>query len=217
MYAVDRALPVDELPPGTYFVAGPPLTRKSELLRRLLRAGQDRGENALLVSTNTDVETIHREFGWSLSERPENFHVIDCISRQSGAPAVEADHTSYAASAGDLTGMGMYVTNHLSALSGMGRSDRTRMAIDSVSTLLMYEDYETVFRFLHVVKNRLEVGNALGLLAINTETHEEQRVRTLLGLGDGVIELRETDEGVEVRVVLEEETTDWVPLDLGAR
>jgi len=211
MYAVERILPVDELAPGTYFVAGPPLTRKSRLLRDLLLTGNERGENALFVSTNADAETLLRRFGWGSAERPTNFHVIDCISRQSGVPAVEADHTSYAASPGDLTGMGMYVTAHLDHLSELDSSERTRVALDSVSTLLMYEEYETVFRFLHVLKNRLDVDDALGLFAINTETHEDQRVRTLLGMGDGVVEVRESDR-IEVRIVFEESSTDWYGL-----
>lgn len=211
MYAVERILPVDELPPGTYFVAGPPLTRKSRLLRELLVAGNERGENALFVSTNDDAETLLRRFGWEPDDRPTNFHVVDCITRQSGVPAVEADHTSYAASPGDLTGIGMYLTTHLERLSELGGTGRTRVAVDSVSTLLMYEEYQTVFRFLHVVKNRLEIGDALGLFAINTETHDDQRVRTILGLGDGVVEVREEDD-IEVRVVFEEYSTDWHPL-----
>ncbi|PSQ16730.1 recombinase RecA [Halobacteriales archaeon QS_8_69_26] len=212
MYAVERTLPVDELPPGTYFVAGPPMTRKSRLLREMLLAGNERGENALFVSTNADAETLLRRFGWAPEDRPTNFHVIDCISRQSGAPAVEAEHTSFASSPGDLTGMGMYITAHLGRLSELGMSNRTRVALDSVSTLLMYEDFETVFRFLHVLKNRLDVGDALGLFAVNTETHDDQRVRTLLGLGDGVVEVREENGEIEVRVVLEESSSDWYPL-----
>lgn len=212
MYAVTDSLPVEELPAGTYFVAGPPMTRKTRLIRDLVRTGVERGENALYLSTNASVETVHRRFGWGLDGRPSNVDVIDCISSQSGTPAVEADHVSYAASPGDLTGIGMYVTDHLSRLSALGESDRTRVALDSVSTLLMYEEFQTVFRFLHVLKNRLEVDDALGLLSINTETHDDQRVRTILGLAEGVIELRES-ETIEVRVVTEDDSTDWHVLE----
>lgn len=209
MYSVDPPLPIESLDPGTYYVAGPPLSQKDRLVRELLVSGLDDGENGLLISTDRSAEAVERELANLIDPVPTNFGVVDCISEQSGGPGEGDQGVAYASSPGDLTGIGMYASRHLQRFDEMAPSPRTRVALDSVSTLLMYEEFQTVLRFLHVLSGRLEVVNALGLFVINTETHEDQVTESILELADGVIEVREQGSTGQVRVVSAQETTEW--------
>jgi len=59
--------------------------------------------------------------------------------------------------------------------------------VHSLSTLLMYSDLQTVFRFLHVFTGRIQSVNGLGLFSIDSTSHDEQAMNTLKQLFDGVI------------------------------
>lgn len=209
MYQVDPPLPVEELDAGTYYVTGPPLSQKDRLMRELVTGGIERGENALIVSADSSVEAIRRSYGDLPDPFPEGVGVVDCISEQSGGAGEGRPQVSYASSPGDLTGIGMYASRHLQRFGELGRSSRTRVALNSVSRLLMYEDFRTVVRFLHVFGGRLGVADALGLFVLNDRTHDDQVVETILELADGMIEVREGDRNPEVRVVSAGTASEW--------
>ncbi len=210
-YATDSLLPVEGLDPGTYFLTGPPLVGKYDLLCDLLAAGLERGENGLFVSTDRGASALVDDFERRVGERPPNFAVVDCISESSGGRKEDGDSVAYVSSPGDLTGIGMYASRQLSWLLDDG-GDRTRVGLESISTLLMYAEFETVFRFLHVLSNRLELVDALGLFALNTRTHGDDVVDPLVRIADGVVELREAQDRNEVRLRGEVGETDWQPL-----
>lgn len=200
MYAVDPPLPVDELPAGAYLVAGPPLSYKYELIRELLAVGAREGEGSLLVSTNKGATSLERDFGWE-DGPPENVSVIDCISQQSGGADADRPNVSYVASPGDLTGIGMYTSRQMTRLHDEVGVEKVRVALYSASTLFMYEELETVLRFLNVFSHRLEHDGALGMVTLNTDSHEDHVVEAALGVADGVVEVRERDGRGEVRVM----------------
>jgi KaiC/GvpD/RAD55 family RecA-like ATPase len=200
MYAVDPPLPVDELPAGAYLVAGPPLSYKYELVRELLAVGARDGEGALFVSTNKGATSLERDFGWE-DGPPENVSVVDCISQQSGGPDADRPNVSHVASPGDLTGIGMYTSRQMTRLHDEVGVGNVRVALYSVSTLFMYEELDTVLRFMNVFGHRLEHDRALGLLTLNTNSHEQRVVEAALGVADGVVEVREREGRGEVRVM----------------
>jgi len=72
--------------------------------------------------------------------------------------------------------------------------------VHSLSTLLMYSDLQTVFRFLHVFTGRIQSVNGLGLFSIDSTSHDEQAMNTLKQLFDGVITVPE-DEEPKIRLV----------------
>lgn len=209
MYQVDPPLPVADLASGSYYVTGPPLSQKERLVQELLVNGLQRGENALLISTDRTAEAIHRWFVGRLGTVPETLGIVDCISEQSGGTDERRPEVSYASAPNDLTGIGMYATDHLERFAENEPSQRTRVVLNSVSTLLMYEEFRTVVRFLHVFSNRLELADALGLFVLNPASHESRVVETILELADGVIEVREVGDTVEVRVVSSGSASKW--------
>jgi len=209
MYAVDPPLPIEQLDPGVYYVTGPPLSHKERLVREVLVNGLRQGENALLVSTDRSYDAIERTYAELLGSVPDAMAVVDCISEQTGGPGEQRASVTYPSSPGDLTGIGMYASEQLQRLAERSGSDRTRVVLDSVSTLLMYEDFRTVVRFLHVFGSRLGQADALAVFVLNTETHGNRVVETVLELADGKVEVRESEGKTEVRVVSAASPTEW--------
>lgn len=210
MYAVGDTLPAEQLDAGALLVSGPAMTGKYELILDLLIAGFEHDEGALIVTTNRGATTILEDIESGVGYRPEQLRFVDCVSeRQGGNERLPEDMTEYVSSPADLTGIGIGVSEQLKALGNQNVAG-TRVGFHSLSTLLMYAELETVFRFLHVLTGRVASIDGLGLFAIDPTTHEEGTINTLKQLFDGMIELRDNDGQREVRFVgIEGASNEW--------
>lgn len=98
---------------------------------------------------------------------------------------------------GDLTGLGITVNQYLAAWRnqswGQG-STGLRVCFDSLTTLLQYNDIETVFRFLNVLIAHLREVEAGAHFHLDPGAHDAQTLATLTGVFDTVIELPLKDE-----------------------
>ncbi|GAB3684092.1 hypothetical protein GCM10028857_12630 [Salinarchaeum chitinilyticum] len=92
--------------------------------------------------------------------------------------------------------------------------ENVRHGLVSVSTLLQYLDVETVFKFLHIYTNRVQSSEGIAVFTLDDDSHDPQTVNTLTGEFDGVVQLRETDDGtVEYRVRgFGQSPSGWKPL-----
>jgi len=97
---------------------------------------------------------------------------------------------------GDLTGLGVELSEHLSGRYDTGQPGPA-LCFDSITHLLQYADLEAAFRLLHVVTGRIRNANARGHYHIDPEAHKQQEIATLMGLFDAVVE--HTDDGWTVR------------------
>jgi hypothetical protein len=81
---------------------------------------------------------------------------------------------------GDLTGIGIKVSQCLSAW----RDDdaTTVLCFDSLTTLLQYADLQRAFRFLHMLTQQIENAGALGYFHIDPTAHDDQTVSTVANL-----------------------------------
>ena len=212
MYSVGDTLPAEDLEPGTYLLSGPAMSGKYDLLLSLVTEGIEAGDGALFVTTNEDADGVIGDVEERLGHLPENLRLVDCVSeRQGGGGALPPDRVEYVSSPADLTGIGIGVSEQLRRFAESD-VERTRMAFYSLSTLLMYAELETVFRFLHVLTGRVDSIGGVGVFAIDPTTHEESTVNTLKQLFDGMVELRDGNDGREVRLVgFGEASTEWVP------
>lgn len=101
-------------------------------------------------------------------------------------------------SPGDLTGIGIELSNSLSGLADSVGPDGSVVAcFDSVTALLQYADLQRAFRFLHVVTGRVRNADARCYYRLDPTAHDEQTMATLDGLFDTTVE-RE-DDGWTVR------------------
>ena len=212
MYPVGDTLPIDSLPSGAYMLSGPAMSGKYEILLSSLAAGVQDGDGILLVTTNRDAASIADDFENRLGQVPPDLYIVDTVSDQQENPSnLQPDRIKKVSSPGDLTGIGIAVSEHIQRLVSAD-TGRTRLGFYSLSTLLMYADIEGVFRFLHVLTGRVTSIDGLGLFAIDPTTHEESTINTLKQLFDGMIEVRGDGEEREIRIVgVPDASTEWQP------
>lgn len=201
MNSTDDLLPAGtDWPWSAALVVGPPLAGKGEFLVRLLAAGLEAGEGALLLTTDE-----------SAADRFERFPALDTA----GVRIVDATGTtsddarvSVVGSPADLTGLGMAFDAGLKELRAEGYG-RIRVGVDALTTLLVYTDPDRVSRFVHVLADRIETTGAAGLFV----AHGELATSEVTNRTDARVEFRERAGGADFRVDDRRGVTEWQRYD----
>jgi len=216
MYTVGSLLPIDGVDPGsTLLVVGPPMTGKRALALELLAQGFDDGGVAV-VSTDQSAAEIRTALagyaGRPGAELP--LGVVDCVGDSRGSERLEP-LDSRVSSPADLTGIGMELTTLLERLYA-NTPGHLRLGMLSLTTMSMYAAPDQVVRFLHVIANRISDADGLGLVVAHSDTMDPEHLQQLRTFVDGVVEVRESDGGSELRVRgLDGVTTDWIGFEVG--
>ena len=200
MYDLDADLDTT-VPPGTnLLLTGAPLTGKRSLALDILAAGVEDDESAIIVTTKDSATRVLRDFEERTAYEGRPVAIVDCVTRQQGLDdARENTRIKYASSPVDMTGIGIKLSEFLQTFHQDQGIERNRIMVHSLSTLLMYADLQTVFRFLHVFTGRIQSVDGLGVFCIDSTAHDDQTMNTLTQLFDGVVELSE-DEPPVVRL-----------------
>src|SRR6056297_2486257 len=210
MFTVGSLLPVEGIPPAsTLLVVGPPMTGKRTLAMKLLAAGFDE-EGAAVVSTDSSAADIRTDMAQYTDSPAEALPlgVVDCVGDSHGSESL-GPFDSRVNSPADLTGIGMQLTSLLERLYG-DHSPRLRVGLLSLTTMSMYATPEQVVRFLHVVTNRIRKADAVGFVVAHADTMDEEHLQRLRSFVDGVVEVREHDDEMELRVLgLPQGNTEW--------
>ena len=219
MYAVGPLLPVDGIAPGsTLLVVGPPMTGKRQLVMQLLAAGFDNGESVATVSTDASASEIRSTMA-EYAGRPAEELPLGVVEGLGDSHASERldPLDSRVSSPADLTGIGIDLTTLLEQLYA-DHSAQIRFGLLSLTTMSMYAAPEQVVRFLHVITSRIADAEGLGLIVAHSDTIDDEHLQRLRSFVDGVVEVREADEGRELRVLgLPGGTTEWTSFDPGRR
>lgn len=181
-------------------VTGPPLTGKRRLAMELLADGTERGEGAVVVTTRDSADRVLADFEAVVTD-PESADVglVDCVTKHQGRSAQDTEVVKYASSPEDMTGIGIKFSEFVESFQRDRGIERTRVMVDSLSTLLMYSNLQTVFRFMHVLTSRIEDADAIGIHVIESTAHDQEALNTLNQLFDGIVEV-EQDSSVSLRL-----------------
>ncbi|WP_232701236.1 RAD55 family ATPase [Halobacterium wangiae] len=212
MYELGAAFSDVEVDAGTnVLIEGPPMSGKRALGFRILEAGARNGEGSIFVTTKDNADRVAEDFAELAGDIDPTVGIVDCVTKQQGmGSTTESELVRYASSPVDLTGIGIELSELLRALYQKRGLTRNRILLHSLSTLLMYSDLQTVFRFLHVFTGRVQSADALGVFVIDSSAHDEQTVSTLKQLFDGIVTVREDDGGdFEGRLMGVDGGTDW--------
>ena len=214
MYGLGDACPEVEVEPGTnLLIAGPPMTGKRTLAMGILAHGNRRGDGSVIVTTKDGGEDVHADFREHAGASGGPLGIVDCVSKQQGMSPTTGKGIRYASSPVDMTGIGIQLSEFLQEFYKDRGVQRNRILLDSLSTLLMYSNLQTVFRFLHVFTGRVQSAEALGVFIIDSTAHDDQTMSTLRQLFDGQIEVRENDDREsELRLTGLGNDGEWRPL-----
>jgi len=195
-YRFGDHLPIRPIEPGsTVLVSGPALSGGEALARSLVGDSIGTDESGLFISTNTSGEKLLdrcRQRHGSLA--PSQLGVIDCSGQEGGGSQYEVP-IQYVSSQRDLTGISIQFTALHEPLSTNAADGRVRTGLISLSSMLMYVDLETVFRFAQTLSVRIGTTDGFGVFAIDPTAHEPRTVNTFSQIADGRIEIREADAG----------------------
>ncbi|MEF8774165.1 MAG: recombinase RecA [Halobacteriales archaeon] len=200
MYELGDVLPETRVDPGTnLLVSGPPMVDKRRIALEVLSAGAKRGDGSVVVTTKDSADRVLEEFARTAAADAGPVGVVDCVSRQQGLDGLDdGPRVKYASSPVDMTGIGIALSEFLEEFQGRVQDNRHRVLLHSLSTMLMYSDLQTVFRFLHVFSGRIQSVDGLGLYVIDATAHDDRTMSTLKQLFDGIVTVEQGEDGPAV-------------------
>lgn len=196
---------------------GPPMSGKEAILNFIMYHGAVKNENAIVTVTTRESATHILE--WFKERKLDlpmsRIGLIDCVTKTLGGTAVENESIKIASSPVDLTGIGVKISQFFEEFSMKKNIQKMQLHINSLSTILMYSNIQTVFRFLHVFTGRIKAAGALGIYVIESGMHDEQAVATLKQLFDGMIEIKSEEDKNFIRVVsTSQKPTPWFEYEI---
>lgn len=181
---------------------GPPMSGKETIINNIVFYGLKNGEAAVIVTTREPGENVIQWFEYNNLEIPlEHIGIVDCVSKTLGVPTADTVNIKRAASPVDLTGIGVKISQFLEDFWMKKNIRKTRLCINSLSTMLMYSNIQTVFRFLHVFTGRVKAAGAIGIYLVEDGMHDDQAIITLKQLFDGVIEVKLENDDHFIRIL----------------
>jgi len=201
MYELGPEFNGESVEPGAnILISGPPLSGKRRLAMEALAHGIDQGEGGVVITTRDSSDRVLTDVR-SLLDDPENatLGVVDCVTKHQGRSAMDSDLVKHASSPLDMTGIGIKFSEFVEEFYTGRGIQQNRVVLDSLSALLLYSDLQTVFRFMHVLTNRIEDADAVGLHVIESTAHNQESLNTLKQLFDGVVEV-DADRSVSLRL-----------------
>lgn len=101
-------------------------------------------------------------------------------------------------SPGNLTDLGVRITECLDVIEGLDGDPAVSLCFDSISPLLLYADVDAVFKFFTVLTGKLAAMDAAGHYHLDPAAHDDGTVRKLMTVFDAVVE-PDGDGGLTVR------------------
>lgn len=205
--------------------------------RHLLGEGDER-RRRILVLADRDRNHVDELLAPGHDRSPEQLRIVDCgiesrsvdgtaaDSGDSGGRAVDADHRGDGGipsrsittiEGGSLPEIGSTVTEAIDGFEAIAGSEgleptELRVCIDSLSPLITVNGQSAVFRFLHLLTERIRRAGGLGIFHLPARRDAESAAM-LSSLFEAVVELRVEAGRPEQRWDFDGVRSEWVPLD----
>jgi KaiC/GvpD/RAD55 family RecA-like ATPase len=180
---------------STIVVVGPPGIGKEALGYWFTQSGLAQGDFCLYVTRLSVKEVLHDEKGFG-------------IDTQQKVPlwfASDGGQVKY--DVNDLAGLSYNIKDVLKQNTGR----RVRIVIDAVSSLLMLNPPETIYRFLTQLFTDVKQYDAVLVATLEEGMHHPQVLAAMQELFDGVVEMRLYEEGLRVLPLLRVRKMRGVP------
>lgn len=186
----DQILPADDPPSSVLLLTPGFATDDGPTCRTLTAVGTPETSNVLWVSYTDPPSRKLAAFIDEAGTRPANAAGI-AVSDSSDSGGEQLDSVDTINAPGDLTGLGIAITEQLQALDD---ENTTVVCFDSITALLQYVEIETAYEFLHVLVGRLYDANAVAHFHLNPDAHDDQTVEQLKTLFDAMVVKQEGEE-----------------------
>jgi circadian clock protein KaiC len=185
--SLDSLLGTDGYPDkSTILVVGPPGIGKEALGYWFTRSGLIQGDFCLYVTRLSVKEVLQDEKGFG----------IDTQQRVPLWCASDGGQIKY--DVNDLSGLSFNIKEALKQNPGR----RVRIVIDAISSLLMLNQPDTIYRFLTQLFADIKQYDAVLLATLEEGMHQPQVLAAMQQLFDGVVEMRLYEEGLRVLPLL---------------
>ncbi len=196
---------------------GPPMSGKEVVLYNIMYHGVSEDENAVTMVTTREPATYVLEwFEENKLKLPlSRVGIIDCVTKNLSDEQAESEIIKIASSPVDLTGIGVKISQFFEEFFMKKNIRKNQLHINSLSTILMYSNIQTVFRFMHVFTGRIKSAGALGIYLVESGMHDAQTLATFKQLFDGTIEIKSENDKNFIRVVgLSSKPTPWLEYEI---
>ena len=195
---LDRLLGAGYPDRAVVLVSGPAGIGKEALRYWFISAGLAAGDFCLYVTKSTPAEVLQdfRGFGVDTSKVPTWY------SREGGERKFDPN---------DLAAMSFNIKETLRSNEGR----RIRIVTDVLSSLLVLNPTETVYRFLSQLFADVKQYDAVMLATLEEGMHDPKVVSTIGELFDGVVEFKLFEEGLNVTPLLRVAKMRGLPPKLG--
>ncbi|MEM7821535.1 MAG: hypothetical protein QXX38_01840 [Candidatus Aenigmatarchaeota archaeon] len=154
-----------------------------KLLKTIIREKSFAG---IYITVNKPYEVLLRYLKEN-DIRTDGIFFIDAISKMVAEEIKMTEDCLFIPSPSQLTDLAIALSQ---ALEGMKRKEKKFIFLDSVSTLLVYNPFEVVAKFVHFIISRLRLFGLVGLLISIEKQIDEKMINILIEMCDGVVEVK---------------------------
>lgn len=167
--------------PGTSLLVTGPSSDAEAMLFDILTDGPP-GETKIVITTNRPAAQITDAFRERDVDPRNDLGIVDATGQNS--PDDDEVYVERLGTPADLTGISLEFAKLVQRFERAGAGNRIRIGLASTSTLLMYSDVQTVFRFLHVFTSRIQTAGLFGVFTLDPGMHDDQTVNTVRAIFD---------------------------------
>lgn len=196
---------------STLLLLGPAIPIKTIFYLKFLFAGLKNDIPGILITTDKTPFVIRevstKEKIW-IENYAKNLIIVDCAS-WSLKERKKEENVIFVPGPAALNEISVSIEQAKEKLFKLGKN--MRMVFDSLSTLLLYNNPNTIYRFLQVITTRAKASYTTSLFSLEHGMHDPKIVSTIEHLTDGTIRFREEEGKYYIKVSRIKET-DWIEL-----
>ncbi len=176
----------------SYMLLGPLGSGKTTYAEAFLAEGLALGFPAVFVTTDVSPRVIRNDmsrYGWNIEEYENagQFIFIDGYSERMGAPKTGSARSL--TKVDDISELGIVLSEVLENLVV------ARIVIDSLSTLILHSNLETIPQAVQRLSGRIKQGSHSIMFILEDGVHDEKTYATFSYLADAVLRFKLEDSG----------------------
>lgn len=158
-------------------------TKYSDISIEILKPLVKRKISGIYLALNKPYDTLIENFKGKLDT--EKLFFIDAVSRTAGSKTERKENALFVNAPTSLTEISIAMEQILQITT-----EDKFLYLDSVSTLLTYNNEATTIKFIHFLINKLRASHAIGIFIVLREKAAEHVVSELAQFCDRVIEVK---------------------------